>query len=191
MTPLIGNFNNTSYQPEKPDVSEKTRLLARSDDVKYIIHGQAVSQTLSCDDFDSGLDGWFVYSTYENPGTLVNSPGIMQLLGNSTRPSGVTVKKVVTATGQIDVTSVFTHFSPTTLHFWVEYADGDTTSMFNEGTTSSTPQVHIIENYRTLAGKRPVALYFYAAVSQLFPPFRIDIDKVCVTQSVYLPVIIR
>lgn len=165
------NITPTSMPLSGPPAATNTPSILRQD----------MSQTLSCDDFVSGLDGWFVSSTYENPGMVVNSPGMMQLLGNSTRPSGVTVKKELSTTGQIEITSVFTHFSPSTLHFWVEYTDGETYYLFSDGTTSANSQVHII-NYSTPVDKTPAALYFYAAVSEVFPAFRIDIDKVCVTQ---------
>lgn len=173
------NITPTSLPLSGPPVATDTPIV--SSNLTPSIPRQDMSQTLSCDNFDSGLDGWFVYSTYENPGIVVNPPGMMQLLGNSTRPSGVTVKKELSTTGQIEVTSVFTHFSPTTLYFWIEYIDGETYYLFRDGTTSSNPQVHII-NDRTPVGKTPVALYFYAAVSEVFPAFRIDIDKVCVIQ---------
>ena len=59
-----------------------------------------------------------------------------------------------------------TTYNWTTLHFWVEYADGSAEFVYEGGTVwgSFTP------SYTTPADKVAVALYIYAAASPLFPP---------------------
>jgi RHS repeat-associated protein len=147
---------------------------------EYDPYGQPRVASTFTDTFTSSLEGWSVYSYWSNPGVLSNPSGLMRLASGG-NPSGITVRKPLSgAPGSLTISTVFTVSSPTTLYFWVEYADSSIYYVFANGTTSAgtyTP------SYTTPADKVPVALYFYAAASGFFPPYQIDVDEVRVTPA--------
>ncbi|MBI1877046.1 MAG: hypothetical protein HYR94_02210 [Chloroflexi bacterium] len=150
---------------------------------EYDPYGQPRAASSFCNTFDSGLEGWSVYSYYATPGVLSNPAGLMRLASGG-NPSGITVKKNLSgAPGSLTVSAVFTTTSPTTVQFWVEYTDGSTYYIFSNGTTP-WGTTRYTPSYTTPGDKVPVALYFYAAASGLFPPYQVDVDQVCVTPVV-------
>jgi hypothetical protein len=112
----------------------------------------------------------------------------MMRLSSVTGASSITATKVLSASsGAITVTGVFTSHSPTSLYFWVKYADESVDYIFANGTTSDGIQTYN-PTFTTPANKVPVALYFHAGVSPSFSGFQIDIGQVCTSLETTLQV---